>query len=325
MLINCVAYREGRKLADIELRDVHTYLNQPGTFVWVALHEPTQAELATMQEEFDLHDLAVEDAGHSHEAVARAKIEEYGDALFVVLNTAEFTPTDEIKIGEVGVFVGRNYVLTVRRRTERGFQELRARAEREPELLRHGSGYVLYALMDAVVDRYFPVLDAVEAELEAIEEQLFSGDDPRASVEALYYVKQELTTLKHATAPLLEATAKLFGGRVPHTCAGLGEYFRDVYDHLIRINQSIDAARDTVSTAIQVNLAMVQVSESEVTKRLAAYGALVAVPTMIVGVYGMNFAQMPELKWTLGYPLVMALIALIDGVLFYRFRKAGWL
>jgi magnesium transporter len=112
---------------------------------------------------------------------------------------------------------------------------------------------------------------------------------------------------------------------VPHTCAGLGEYFRDVYDHLIRINQSIDAARDTVSTAIQVNLAMVQVSESEVTKRLAAYGALVAVPTMIVGVYGMNFAQMPELKWTLGYPLVMALIALIDGVLFYRFRKAGWL
>ena len=325
MLINCVAYREGRKVAHVELRDVHTYLQQAGTFVWVALHEPTQAELATMQEEFDLHDLAVEDAGHSHEAVARAKIEEYGDALFVVLNTAEFTPTDEIKIGEVGIFVGKNYVLSVRRRTERGFRDVRSRVEREPELLRHGSGYVLYALMDAVVDRYFPVLDAVEAELEAIEEQLFAGDDPRGSIEALYYVKQELTTLKHATAPLLEATAKLFGGRVPHTCAGLGEYFRDVYDHLIRINQSIDAARDTVSTAIQVNLAMVQVSESEVTKRLAAYGALVAVPTMIVGVYGMNFAQMPELKWTLGYPLVMALIALIDGLLFYRFRKAGWL
>ena len=325
MLINCVAYREGRKVAHVELRDVHTYLQQAGTFVWVALHEPTQAELVTMQEEFDLHDLAVEDAGHSHEAVARAKIEEYGDALFVVLNTAEFTPTDEIKIGEVGIFVGKNYVLSVRRRTERGFRDVRSRVEREPELLRHGSGYVLYALMDAVVDRYFPVLDAVEAELEAIEEQLFAGDDPRGSIEALYYVKQELTTLKHATAPLLEATAKLFGGRVPHTCAGLGEYFRDVYDHLIRINQSIDAARDTVSTAIQVNLAMVQVSESEVTKRLAAYGALVAVPTMIVGVYGMNFAQMPELKWTLGYPLVMALIGLIDGLLFYRFRKAGWL
>jgi magnesium transporter len=325
MLINCVAYREGRKLADIELRDIHTYLKQPGTFVWVALHEPTQAELATMQEEFDLHDLAVEDAGHSHEAVARAKIEEYGDALFVVLNTAEFTPTDEIKVGEVGVFVGRNYVLSVRRRTERGFRDVRARVEREPELLRHGSGYVLYALMDAVVDRYFPVLDAVEADLESIEEQLFAGGAPRKSIEALYYVKQELTTLKHASGPLLEYTAKLFGGRVPQVCSGLGEYFRDVYDHLVRINQSIDAARDTVSTAIQVNLAMVQVAESEVTKRLAAYAALVAVPTMIVGVYGMNFEQMPELKWTLGYPLVMALIGLIDGLLFYRFRKAGWL
>jgi len=325
MLINCVAYREGRKLADIELREIHTYLAQPGAFVWVALHEPTEAELATMQEEFDLHELAVEDASHGHPEVARPKIEEYGDALFVVLNTAEFTPTDEIKVGELGVFVGRNYVLSVRRRTGRGFRDVRARAEREPELLKHGSGYVLYALMDAVVDRYFPVLDAVEAELENIEEQLFVGDDPRKSIEALYYVKQELTTLKHATGPLLEYTGKLFGGRVPQICAGLGEYFRDVYDHLMRINQSIDAARDTVTTAIQVNLAMVQVSESEVTKRLAAYAALVAVPTMIVGVYGMNFEHLPELKWTLGYPLVMGIIVAIDAVLFRRFRKAGWL
>jgi len=325
MLINCVAYREGRKLADIELREIHTHLAQPGTFVWVALHEPTQAELAAMQEAFDLHDLAVEDASHAHESVGRPKIEEYGDALFVVLNTAEFTPTDEIRIGEVGVFVGKNYVLTVRRRTERGFQEVRARAEREPELLGHGSGYVLYALMDAVVDRYFPVLDALEVELENIEAQLFTGGDPRRNIEALYYVKQELTTLKHATGPLLEYSAKLFGGRVPHVCYGLGEYFRDVHDHLIRINQSIEAARDTIATAIQVNLAMVQVGEGEVTKRLAAYAALVAVPTMIVGVYGMNFEHIPELKWSFGYPLVMALIGAIDGVLFYRLRKAGWL
>jgi magnesium transporter len=278
-----------------------------------------------MQEEFDLHDLAVEDASHSHEAVARAKIEEYGDALFVVLNTAEYTPTDEIKVGEVGVFVGPNYVLSVRRRTERGFQEVRARAEREPELLRYGSGYVLYILMDAVVDRYFPVLDALETELESIEAQLFSGGDPRASIESLYYVKQELTELKHATGPLLEYSGKLFGGRVPHVCSGLGEYFRDVHDHLIRINHGIDTARDTIATAIQVNLGMVQVAESEVTKRLAAYAALVAVPTMIVGVYGMNFAHMPELTWTFGYPLVLAVIAAIDGMLFYRLRKAGWL
>ena len=325
MLVNCVAYQDGRRLADIPLREIHTYLARPGTFVWVALHEPTGEELAEMREEFDLHPLAVEDASHHHATVARPKVEEYGDQLFVVMNTTEFLPTDEINVGEMDVFVGRNFVLSVRRRTERGFQDVRARAEREPELLKHGSGYVLYALMDAVVDRYFPVLEAVETELESLEEALFSGGEPRKSIEALYYVKQKLTILRHITGPLQEYSNKLFGGRVPSICAGLGEYFRDVHDHLIRLNQAIDAARETVATAIQVNLAMVQVSSSEVTKRLAAYAALVAVPTMIVGVYGMNFEHMPELGWSLGYPLVMGAIAAIDALLFYRFRKAGWL
>jgi magnesium transporter len=242
------------------------------------------------------------------------------------MNAVELSPTDEIKLGEVGVFVGRNYVLSVRRRSDRGFQEVRARAEREPDLLRHGPGYVLYALMDAVVDRYFPLLDAIEVELEAIEERLFTpGASPRENIESLYYVKQRLTTIKHAAGPLLESTARLFGGRVPPVCAGLGEYFRDVHDHLVRINQSIDAARETVGTAIQVALAMVATGQGEIVRRLAAYAALVAVPTMIVGVYGMNFAHMPELKWTFGYPLVLGAIAAIDAFVFYRFRKAGWL
>src|ERR1700741_2784137 len=196
MLINCVAYEQGRKLADIDLREIHLYLARSDCFVWVALRDPTPAEGATLQEEFDLHELAVEDATHDHAAVARPKVEEYGDALFVMMNTVELTPTDEIKLGEVGAFVGRNYVLSVRRRTVRGFQEVRARTEREPELLRHGPGYVLYALMDAVVDRYFPVLDAIETELEAIEARIFANTSPRANIEALYYVKQKVTTLK---------------------------------------------------------------------------------------------------------------------------------
>jgi magnesium transporter len=213
----------------------------------------------------------------------------------------------------------------VRQQTERGLQDVRTRAEREPELLKSGAGYVLYALMDAVVDRYFPVLDAVEMELEKVEEQLFSGRTPRENIEALYYVKQKLTTLKHATGPMLENSGKLFGGRVPQPCAGLGEYFRDIFDHLVRINQSIDAARETVNTAIQVALAMVSVSDNEVTKRLAAYAALVAVPTMIAGVYGMNFDVMPELQWTWGYPFSIAVMAAIDVYLFFKFRKAGWL
>ena len=244
--------------------------------------------------------------------------------LFVVLQTVEVTG-EELKAGEVDIFVGPNYVLSVRQRSEQGFLGVRARAEREPELLRNGSGYVLYALMDAVVDRYFPVLDAVETELEHIEEQLFTGVDPRRSIESLYYVKQKLTALKHATAPLMEISGKLFGGRVPVVCAGLGEYFRDIYDHVVRLNLTIDTARDTVTTAIQVDLAMITIGESEVTKRLAAYAALVAVPTMIAGIYGMNFEHMPELKWMFGYPLTVGLMAVIDGWLWWRFRKAGWL
>ena len=321
MLINCVAYQEGRKVADIDRREISGYLARPGCFVWVALRDASDAELEEMREEFGLHELAVEDARHGHQ---RPKIEEYGDSLFVVLKTLEVAG-DELRTGEIDVFVGRNYVLSVRQQTERGFGGVRTRAEREPDLLRYGSGYVLYALMDAVVDRYFPVLEAVEARIEGIEEELFSRASPRASIEALYYVKQQLTALKHVAGPLLESTGRLFGGRVPAVCAGLGDYFRDVYDHLVRLNQSIDSARDTVATAIQVNLAMITIGESEVTKRLAAYAALVAVPTMIAGVYGMNFTHMPELSWSFGYPTVIGLMAAIDGYLFWRFRKAGWL
>src|SRR5882724_10439702 len=173
MLLNCVAYQEGRKLADIEKRQISEYLARPGCFVWVALKEPTEAELEEMREEFGLHPLAVEDASHGHQ---RPKIEEYGDQLFVVMTTTELSPTDELKLGEMNVFVGRNYILSIRQHTERGFQEVRARCEREPELLRHGSGYVLYALMDAVVDRYFPVLDSVEGDLESLEERIFASD-----------------------------------------------------------------------------------------------------------------------------------------------------
>lgn len=321
MLVNCVVYQDGRKLADIQKREIKSYLQQPGCFVWVALKDADAAELAEMQDEFDLHELAVEDARHGHQ---RPKIDEYGDSLFAVLHTVEVA-ADELRVGEMDVFVGRNYVLSVRNHAERGFQDVRARCEREPELLRHGSGYVLYALMDAVVDRYSPVLDAVETGLEALEEQIFTDRSPRENIEALYYVKQKLMTLKHAVTPLLEASGRLYGGRVPQVCAGLGEYFRDVYDHLIRLNQSLDTLRDTVTTAIQVNLAMISIGEFEVTKRLASYAALVAVPTMIAGVYGMNFEHMPELSWSFGYPLTLGIMLAIDGYLFYRFRKAGWL
>ncbi|MGH8399987.1 MAG: magnesium/cobalt transporter CorA [Gammaproteobacteria bacterium] len=321
MLVNCVVYQEGKKLNDIPKRDISTWVSRPDCFVWVALRDPEPDELDEMQKEFSLHELAVEDAHQGHQ---RSKIEEYSDSLFAVLHVVEPT-TDELRVGELDIFVGRNFVLSVRNRYEKGFTEVRARCEREPQLLKYGSGYVFYALMDAVVDRYFPIVDAIENELESIEERIFSGTSARANIEALYALKQKLMVLKHATAPLLEAVSKLYGGRVPMVCSGMGDYFRDIYDHLVRLNQTIDSTRDMVVTALSVNLSMIALQENETTKKLASYAALLAVPTLIVGIYGMNFADMPELKWRLGYPLVMALMAAIDVWLFRRFRRIGWL
>jgi magnesium transporter len=324
MLINCVAYQDGTKLADIDVADISEYITRPGCFVWVALVDATDAELAEMQQEFGLHELAVEDASHGHQ---RPKIEEYGDSLFVVMHLLE--PNRDggtgLNIGEVDVFVGMNYVLSVRNRSKLGFLGVRERCEREPALLRSGSGFVLYALMDAVVDRYFPVIDGLEVELENIEQQIFTPGAARANIESLYELKQRVTIVKHAVAPLLEAAGKLYGGRVPHMCAGTQEYFRDVVDHLGRISSSIDSIRDTIGTAIHVNLSMVTIEEAEVTKRLASWAAIFAVCTAFAGIWGMNFEHMPELKWHYGYAYALALIVVTCGYLYYRFRKAGWL
>lgn len=321
MLINCVAYQNGKRLADIPVDQIHLYISKPGCFVWVAIKDPEEAELDAMQGEFGLHDLAVEDAHKGHQ---RPKIEEYGQSLFVVLHMIE-PGGEDLHVGEVCIFAGANYVLSVRQRAQQGFIDVRKRCEEEPELLSHGSAYVLYALMDAVVDRYFPVLDAISTELESVEERIFAKQTERGSIEALYCIKQKLMTLRHATEPLLEAMGRLHGGRVPQLCAGLQDYFRDVSDHLVRLNQSIDSLRDMVTTAISVSLSLITLQENEVTKRLAAYGALVAVPTLIAGIYGMNFQHMPEIQWEHGYPVSLISMAVIDLYLFFRFRRARWL
>ena len=321
MLVNCVAYQDGRKIADIRKDEISEYVKRPECFVWVALKDAEPEELEVMRLEFGLHQLAIEDARHGHQ---RPKIEEYGDSLFAVLHV----PTlhgEEIEVGEVNVFVGPNYILSVRQRTEHGFTEVRDRAQREPHLLKHGSGFVFYALMDNIVDRYFPLVDALEVELEAIEERIFSGDTPRANLKELYALKHKGMVMRHAVEPMIEAVHKLYGGRVPQICVGTQEYFRDVYDHLLRVSQQLDGLRDMVITAMSVNLSMITLREGEVTKRLAAYAALVAVPTMIAGIYGMNFEHMPELKWVNGYPLSLALMFAIDVGLWIKFRSIGWL
>jgi magnesium transporter len=322
MLISCVAYQDGTKLGDIPIAQIPEYMNRPHCFVWVALHDPTADELAEMQKSFDLHPLAVEDALVGHQ---RPKVEEYGDSLFAVLHLVE--PAEgEYRVGELAVFAGSHYILSVRSRAQKGFSEVRARCEREPKLLRQGPGFVLYALTDAVVDRYFPILDGLEDELDGIEQRIFAPEGaPRANIESLYALKQRLMVMKHAVTPLLEGVSNLSGARVPVLCAKITEYFRDIYDHLQRLNQTADSIRDTIATAISVNLSLVTLQENETMKRLAAYAALLAVPTMIAGIYGMNFEHMPELKWQYGYAISLLFMGAIDVCLYFRFKKAKWL
>ena len=321
MILNCVAYENGRKLADIDVEAISDWLQRPEAFVWVALRDPTHEELLTMQEEFDLHDLAVEDA---LKGLQRPKLEEYGHTLFAVMHLVE--PQDGgLNVGDLAVFVGHNFVLSVRSRSNQNFLGVRARCEREPLLLRLGAGFVFYALMDAVVDRYFPLIDDLESELELIEQEIFERGAARGSIERLYALKRRTTVLRHAAGPLMEVAGKLHGGRVPEVCTGTQEYFRDVHDHLARIQNSIDTIRDTIGTAIQVNLSMVTIEESETTKRLAAWAAIFAVSTAMAGIWGMNFEHMPELKWAFGYPMALTAIFSAGAVLYWRFRRAGWL
>jgi len=315
MLLNCVAYQDGKKLADIEVRQINEYLRLPQCFVWVALRDPNEDELVAMQAEFGLHELAVEDVMHGEQ---RPKVEEYDKLLFVVLNTIELDATDQLRVGEVHIFAGPNYVLSVRNRSQHSLLGVRQRTELEPELLSNGPGFVLYALMDAVVDRYFPVIDMLESELE-------SPGSARSNITQLYALKQRVQTVKHAVSPLLESAGKLWSGRVPMVCEPNREYMRDVYDHLLRINGSLDTLRETLVTAIQVNLSMVTIEESETTKKLAAWAGIFAAATALAGIWGMNFERMPELKWQYGYPAALGLIVAVCALLYRRFRKVGWL
>ena len=320
MLIKCVVYQQGQKLADVPVADISDWLTRPDCVVWVALKDPTPEELTQMQEEFNLHELTVEDLRKGHQ---RPKLEEYGSVLFITCNLLSEAP-QSLSVGDVAICVGPNFVLSVRSRSQQTFLGVRQRCEQEPDLLKRGAGFVAYALLDAVVDRYFPIVEALEAELEQIEAGIFERGSARANIQSLYGLKSRLNVLRHATVPLQEVTGKLHGGRVPPVCADSHEYFRDVHDHLTRINGSIDTIRDTIGTAIQVNLSMVAIEDADVTKRLAGWAAIFAVPTALAGLWGMNFEHMPELKWTWGYPLSVALMVAVSIGLWRRFRRSGW-
>ncbi|MBP6217406.1 MAG: magnesium/cobalt transporter CorA [Oligoflexales bacterium] len=323
MLVNCVSYKNGYKLHDLSVHQISEALKDPDCFVWVAIKDTDKEEITKISQEFNIHHLALEDAINGNQ---RPKIEEYSDSLFVVLHTVDFDHNKNLHVGEVDIFVGKNYILSVRNKTRQGFTTVRERCEREPELLKMGSSFVLYVLMDTVVDRYFPIIDELERQLEIIEEKIFSKtSSTRTVVEEVYNLKSKLLILQHTVASLLELVGKLHGTRVPHLCLGMQEYFRDVSDHVIRMSKSIESIREMTATVIQVNFSLITLAETEVTKNLAAYGALFACPTLIAGIYGMNFQNMPELNFHLGYPISLAIMTLADLFLWWRFKKARWL
>ncbi|MFZ4792050.1 MAG: magnesium/cobalt transporter CorA [Candidatus Competibacteraceae bacterium] len=322
-IVNCVAYANGYKLPHLTLENVPALLHDPAdAFVWLGLREPDEDLMARIQGLFGLHELA---AGDAHRAHQRPKVERYGDGLFVALRTAQLRD-GQVDFGETHLFVGPRYLISVRHGASSPFTTVRARCERNPELLRKGPGFVLYAILDFVVDHYFPILDGVEDTVEQLEERFFKGDFSPADTSLLYELKRDLVSLRRAVAPLVEVcnylVTDVFNGLIPED---IRPYFRDVYDHALRINEAVDTLRETLVMTLQISLSLSATRQNEATKKLAGWGALLAIPTMVFSVYGMNFKAMPELNWSYGYPLVMGSVAVICLALYRFLRKAGWL
>jgi len=322
MVMKCVAYSNGRRVGDdIGIEQISEAISRENTFVWLGLREPNGALLDKIQAEFGLHDLAIEDTRSAHQ---RPKLEEYGDTLFLVVQTAQFY-RNSVQLGETHVFVGPRFIVTVRHGTPLSFSKVRERCESMPESLAKGPGFALYALIDFIVDHYMPVVDGLQERFERLEEDVFKNRFNQQTLEKLYDLKRELLLLRGAAAPLLDICDELvrFHGNVIGQDAQF--YFRDVSDHVRRINHAIDGMREMLTAAMQAYLAMVTVGQNEVVKRLAGWGAILAVPTMVFSLYGMNFKNMPELDWPYGYPAVIGLLALACALLHGKLKKSGWL
>jgi magnesium transporter len=323
-VVKCAAYAAGRRIAEVPIEDVSEVLGHGDRFVWIGLHEPDEALLRQVQQEFGLHDLAIEDAHRAHQ---RPKVERYGDSVFVVLRTASYRrEADVIEFGETHVFAGPRYVVSVRHGASLPYTDVRARCEAAPAQLAKGPGFVLYALMDFIVDQYFPVAEALEEALDRLEDEIFGSPRPRReTAENIYRLKRDLVDVKRAVSPLVDVCNRLMRFDLPLIPEDARLYFRDVYDHVVRINEMLDGLRELLTTALEANLSMVTAAQNEDMKRLAGWAAIIAVPTMIAGVYGMNFKFMPELQWPFGYPVVMVVMVGLCAWLYYKFRRAGWL
>ncbi|GLQ47100.1 magnesium transporter CorA [Dyella lipolytica] len=321
MVVSCVAYHnDGRRAGDIDLDAISDALKEPDTFVWVGLHEPDQALLLKLQEEFDLHDLAVEDAQQAHQ---RTKIETYGESLFIVVQTAQLV-SGHIAFGETHIFLGKRYLITVRHGASMSYSPARRSCEMSPELLAYGPSYGLYGVLDFIVDNLSPIVRDFREELHKLEKDIFADTFDRGTIRRLYDMQHDLMALRLATAPMqdvINQLARLHPTLIPKE---LRAYFRDVYDHVFRVNESIGAMREMLTAAINVNLSLVTFGQNEVMKKLAGWAAMLAAPTLITSWYGMNFTHMPELEKPWAYPAIMGLVACVVAGIYVMLKRAKW-
>ncbi|MET8078507.1 magnesium and cobalt transport protein CorA [Streptomyces sp. NPDC005303] len=330
-VVNCVTYKEGARIpVDGDLVDtVERMRRSRDGFVWLGLHEPSDHEFEGIADLFDLHPLAVEDAVEAHQ---RPKVERYGETLFAVFKTVcyveheELTATSEVvNTGEIMVFVGEDFVITVRHGSHGSLGPLREELESDPGQLAKGPAAVLHAIADHVVDDYLDVTDSMQSDIDLVETAVFSDNGARVDPGRIYQLKRELLELKRAVAPLSRPLEELSTRPIQVIAPEIQAYFRDVTDHLLRAKEQIAAFDELLNSILQAHLAQVTVAQNEDMRKITAWAAVIAVPTMVCGVYGMNFDHMPELHWTFGYPLVLGVIAVGCGVLYRGFRRNGWL
>jgi magnesium transporter len=325
MIVDCAVYEDGSRVdgdRKIGLHEAFEAAKAHNTFVWLGLHEPTEEEFASVAQEFQLHPLAVEDAIHAHQ---RPKLETYGDTLFMVLKTARYVdPKEVIALGDIMLFAGRDFIVSVRHGEASGLKEVRKRVESDEKLLKCGTGAVLHAIVDHVVDDYFPALEGVENDIDEIEAEVFSQsrDNP---AERIYKLKREVLEFYRAAAPLADPLDRLAGGKYPLIHEHINSYFRDVYDHLLRVIGNLEGFRELLTSILEANLTQIGVRQNDDMRKISAWVAIAVVPTMIAGIYGMNFENMPELRWHLGYPAVILLMLVICTALYRNFKRIGWL
>ena len=314
-------YAGGRRVADVGIEEAREWAARSGHVVWIGLFEPSAELLERVRAQFDLHPLAIEDAGKAHQ---HPKVEQYGEALFVVARTAQMVD-GAIAFGETHIFVGRGYVVSVRHGASASYAAVRARCEACPTVLTNGEDYILYAILDFIVDNYLPVIEVIQTEVEQLEDRVLRRVLHHDEVERLYKLRRELLKLRRAAGPLLDVCNRLEHSAVLPIDAEMRPLFRDVLDHIKRALEDIDSLREVLAFAFEASLMSGQSQQNEITRKLAAWAAILAVPTALAGIYGMNFEHMPELKWEYGYYAVIGTIASVCGVLYLRFRHYGWL